>query len=111
MAVHTVDSLRKSRRGIISRLEKADRVLREMRAGNSLYLMRTAGGPIWRLSNGKYVSNTVAELVVASASVVGAGDCLFRDKALSQTFRWWRDTHTEDEFLPQLERATAISTT
>jgi hypothetical protein len=91
MTTHTVASLRRGRRRVVSRLEKADHVLREMAAGNSLYLMHTKEGPIWRLSNGKYVSNSIAKLVVASGSVVGVGDCLFRDAALSQTWRWWRD--------------------
>jgi hypothetical protein len=74
-------------------MEKADHVLREMAAGNSLYLMHTKNGPIWRLSSGKYVSDSIAKLVVESGSVVGTGDCLLRDTALSQTFRWWCDAH------------------
>jgi hypothetical protein len=91
VTVHTITSLRKNRRRVVSRLEKADHVLREMAAGNSLYLMHTRDGPVWRLGNGKHVSNSDAGLVVASGSVVGVGDCLFRDAALSQTWRWWRD--------------------
>jgi hypothetical protein len=91
MTIHSITSLRKGRRRVVSRLEKADSVLREMAAGNSLYLMHTQEGDVWRLSNGKYVSDSIAKLVVASGSVVGVGDCLFRDESLSQTFRWWRD--------------------
>ena len=93
MTIHTFTSLRKSRRRIVSRMEKADHVPREMAGGQSLYLMHTQEGDVWRLSNGKYVSASIARLVIASGSVVGVGDCLFRDESLSQTWRWWRDAH------------------
>jgi hypothetical protein len=84
--------LRAKRRRIESRLAKADRVLREMEAGCSLHLTHATSGSVWRLSNGRPVSDSVANLVVASGSITGVGDCLFRDMR-SQTFRWWRDAY------------------
>jgi hypothetical protein len=73
-------------------LEKVDRVLRDMAAGHALHLTHAEGGPIWRLSDGKRVTNSVAMLVVASVRVAGVGDSLF-DQSLSQTFRWLGDVH------------------
>jgi hypothetical protein len=63
-----------------------------MEHGAALHLTLANGGPTWRLSNGRPVSDTVAKLVVASGSVEGVGDCLFRDM-LSQTWRWWRNAN------------------
>jgi hypothetical protein len=86
------DSLNSKHRRDMERLAKANRVLREIELGAALYLSLENGNPTWRLSSGRQVSDSVAKLVVASGSVEGAGDCLFRDMR-SQTFRWWRDPH------------------
>jgi hypothetical protein len=76
----------------MARLAKANRILREMELGAALYLTLANGGPTWRLSSGRPVSDSVAKLVVASGSVEGVGDCLFRDMR-SQTWRWWRGAY------------------
>jgi hypothetical protein len=89
MTIHTPASLRTTNRRLarrVGRLEKADAVLAEMRAGAALHLQHTKHGPCWTLSNGRPVSDTIAKLVVASASVEGVGDALF-EGYLAQTFR------------------------
>jgi hypothetical protein len=91
--IHTPDSLRATHRRLARRvgpLEQAELVLEEMRAGAALHLQHTKQGPAWTLSNGRPVSDTIAKLVIASASVVGVGDALF-DGYPAQTFRWWRE--------------------
>jgi hypothetical protein len=94
MTIPIPDSLCATRRRLtrrVGRLEKADAVLAEMRAGAALHLSFTRSGPQWVLSNGRQVSDTIAKLVTASASVVGVGDALplFDDSAAAQTWRWW----------------------
>jgi hypothetical protein len=74
----------------VERIEQADQVLADMRAGATLHLQHAKAGPQWALSNGRRVANDIAQLVIASASVVGVGDSLFNDAA-SQTWRWWRE--------------------
>jgi hypothetical protein len=94
MTIHTIASLRATRRRQarrVGRLEKAKLVLNEMRAGAALHMQHTKQGPVWALSNGRPVSDTIAKLVTASASVEGVGDALF-DGCPAQTFRWWRET-------------------
>ena len=54
-------------------LERADAVLAEMRTGATLHLQHTERGLCWVLTNGRKVSDHVARLVVASASVVAVG--------------------------------------
>jgi hypothetical protein len=56
-----------------------------------LHLQHTPQGPQWTLTTGRQVSDVIAKLVTASASVVGVGDALF-DGCPAQTFRWWRET-------------------
>jgi hypothetical protein len=92
--IHTPDRLRAARRRLTKRvglIEKAKAVLAEMQAGAALHLQYTKQGPCWALSTGRQVSDDVARLVTASASVVGVGDALF-DGCPAQTFRWWRET-------------------
>ena len=92
--IPTVSRLRASHRRLakhVGRIEKAEAVLAEMRAGAALHLQYTKQGPCWALSTGRQVSDVVARLVTASASVVGVGDALF-DGCPAQTFRWWRET-------------------
>jgi hypothetical protein len=91
VTIHTADSLRNGRRRLDERIEKADQVIREMRAGAVLHLQHAKSGPRWALSNGRQVTDDIAKLVVASASVVGVGDALFGE-CQAQTFRWWQET-------------------
>ena len=90
MTIHTVRSLARERRRVENHLERAELVLRAMQHGCSLHLHYTTSGPQWVLSDGRKVSERVAQLVTTSASVVGCGDALF-EGARSQSFRWWRD--------------------
>jgi hypothetical protein len=62
-----------------------------MRCGAALHLQHTKQGPCWALTNGRQVSDSIARLVIASASVVAVGDCLLGGVP-SQTYRWWRST-------------------
>jgi hypothetical protein len=87
--IPTVASLRSQRRRVETRLERAELVLTEMKAGCALHLQHTPAGFAWVLSNGRQVSDATARLVVASASVVDCGDALFAGTA-AQTWRWWR---------------------
>jgi hypothetical protein len=88
MTIHTVPSLRAKRHRLETRLEKAELVKQAMRDGAALHLQYERGSPVWVLSTGRPVSNYVAQLVIASASVVSVGDALF-DNVRSQTYRWW----------------------
>jgi hypothetical protein len=88
MTIPTI-SLRNQRRRVETRMEKAELVLAKMRAGCALHLEFRKQGPRWALSNGCEVSDAVAQLVIASSSVVGVGDALF-ENAACQTYRWWR---------------------
>ena len=90
MTIHTTSSLRASRRRVETRLERAELVLQAMRHGAALHLQYTKQGPCWVLTNGLPVSDVVAKMVIASASVIGVGDSLFENTP-SQTFRWWRE--------------------
>ena len=79
MNIPTPDSLRATRRPLarrVGRLEKAELVLAEMRAGAALHLQHTRQGPCWTLSNGRPVPDSIAELVIASSSVTSVGDAL-----------------------------------
>jgi hypothetical protein len=93
MTVHTASSLRRVHRRLthhVGHLGKAELVLAEMRAGAALHLQHTKRA-CWTLTTGRPVSDVVAKLVIASASVVGVGDALFTG-ASCQTYRWWRET-------------------
>jgi hypothetical protein len=94
MTIHTVDSLRAGRLRLekrVGRIEQADQVIREMRAGATLHLQHAKTGPRWAMSNGRQVTDEIAKLVTASSSVVGDGDALF-DGCQAQTFHWWQVT-------------------
>ena len=94
MTIHTTDSLRAGRRRLaerVGRIEQADQVIREMRVGARLHLQHAKTGPCWVLSTGRPVTDTIAQLVITSSSVVGDGDALF-DDCSAQTFRWWQET-------------------
>jgi hypothetical protein len=88
VTIHTPASLRTSRRRVDRRITKAAFVLAAMQNGCSLNLQFTRNGPRWALSDGRQVSNEIAEFVTGSASGVPVGDCLFAGAA-SQTWRWW----------------------
>jgi hypothetical protein len=59
-----------------------------MEAGLVLHLSFLPSGQRWMLSSGERVASDVAELVVASSSVIANGDALFDGQL--QTWRWWR---------------------
>jgi hypothetical protein len=93
MTIHTVSSLRNTHRRLakrVGRLERAQAVLDAMRAGATLHLFNAKQRRWWTLSTGEEVHRDVAKLVIASSSVVGVGDALFRDVP-GQTWRWWRE--------------------
>ena len=62
--------------------------LTKMRQGASLHLSQGRNGRAWSLSDNTRVADDVAAVVIAHPSVIGAGDCLFGERAqsLSQTF-------------------------
>ena len=50
-----------------------------MRNGATLHLEFYETGPKWRTSNGRYVNDAVAKVVITNKGVVGVGDTLFAD--------------------------------
>ena len=82
--VPTPSTLRNSSR----RLDRLNRgvaiVLNAMRNGASLHLEFFQQGPKWRTSDGRYVTDAVARIVISHANVVGVSDSLFMS-TLSQT--------------------------
>lgn len=90
MTIHPPEGLERSRRRVARRVWAANGVLAKMRRGETLHLENAKQGPRWVLSDGREVPDAVARLVITSASIVSGDDTLF-DKALSQTFRWWRN--------------------
>jgi hypothetical protein len=90
----TVSTLRAARRRLarrVERIEQAEAVLGEMRAGAALHRQHTRNGAYWWLSSGREISDSIAKLVTASSSVVGVGDALFDGVASQQTYRWWKE--------------------
>ena len=65
-------------------------VLHAMRAGQTLHLEFYPTGAKWRMSNGPYVNEEVARIVITNGCVVGVGDTLFAD-GTSQTWRFVED--------------------
>jgi hypothetical protein len=59
-----------------------------MRGGASLHLWFSRTGPTWSLSDGSYVADEVAKLVIFNVSVVAVGDTLFPASGPSQTYRY-----------------------
>jgi hypothetical protein len=86
--IHTLRNLARRHRHLGERIARAEIVLEAMRRGAALHLQHTRGGPVWTLSTGQQIGDSVARLVTQSASVVGVGDCLF-ENGPSQTWRWW----------------------
>jgi hypothetical protein len=84
-ATPTPSTLRNSSRRLDRLNVAVDVVLQAMRAGATLHL--EFPGPRWRMSNGRYVNDTVAQIVIANQRVVGVGDTLFAS-TLSQTWRY-----------------------
>jgi hypothetical protein len=58
-----------------------------MRTGAVLHTREV--GPAWALPNGRQVTDDIAKLVVASASVVGSA--MLFGECQAQTFRWWQE--------------------
>ena len=56
------------------------RVLHAMRNGATLHLEFYETGPKWRMSNGRYVNDAVARIVITDKRVVGVGDTLVRGR-------------------------------
>jgi hypothetical protein len=83
---HTLRAARRRLAKRVGRIEQAEAVMAEMRAGAALHLQHTERGRYWSLSNGCEVADAIAELVVPSSSVVGDG-ALFAGVASQQTYR------------------------
>jgi hypothetical protein len=74
-------------RVVDQRIRQAAVVLSQMEAGLVLHLSFSPSGQRWMLSSGERVASDVAELVVASSSVVANNDALFPDCCPGQTWR------------------------
>jgi hypothetical protein len=89
MTIHTIKSLRRSRRVLdLRRHAGVAGVIRSMRAGASLHQTFTADGPRWVLSSGQRVPDELAAVLIRHPNVVGCRDSLFGDYLRSQTFRF-----------------------
>jgi hypothetical protein len=89
VTIHTPMSLRTRNRRVDRRITKAELVLQAMQNGCSLHLQFTPN-PHWTLSDGRQVSNEIAEFVTTSASVIDCGGSLF--DGAPWIWRWWRGT-------------------
>jgi hypothetical protein len=86
-AAHTPSTLRNNSRRLDRLNAGVAAVLHAMRAGATLHLEFYETGPKWRTSNGRYVTDAVARVVISHEHIVGVGDTLFPD-GTSQTFRF-----------------------
>jgi hypothetical protein len=84
--IWTRAELDRKRRRLDRRNCSAEQVLSEMRRGHALHLSFSPREH-WVLSNGAFVTDTVARAVIAHADVHGVGDTLIAG-GLSQTFRY-----------------------
>lgn len=66
---------------------KVATVLAAMQRGEALHHERMWYGGIWWLSNGRRITDEIAQVVIQNANVTGVGDALFHG-ARSQTYRW-----------------------
>jgi hypothetical protein len=85
--IPTVGSLHRNRRHLDRKLTNAELVLEAMRTGAALQLQFIQGVPVWTLTTGQQVTDTVARLVTASALIVSVDTGLFRE-CLGQTWRY-----------------------
>ena len=83
----TPNSLRRSSRRLNQLNRSVAVVLDAMRNGASLHLEFFQQGPKWRMSNGRYVTDAVARVVISHEHVVDVGDSLFAS-TLGQTWRY-----------------------
>jgi hypothetical protein len=58
-----------------------------MRNGCTMHAEFGQAGLRWRMSNGHFVSNEVAEIIITDKHVIGVGDTLFAGEP-SQTWRF-----------------------
>jgi len=88
--IPTVQQLRRDRRRLDRRRQRAEFVLRAMRRGNALHLCHTRNGSMWTLSDGQRVDADIEAMVACDANVVPVGDGLSGANT-SQTWRWIGD--------------------
>jgi hypothetical protein len=88
MTIYTATALHNRNRRLDRKLASAELVLQAMRSGVALHLQFTRSGPVWTLTTGQQVNDTVAKLVTTSASVVSVDTALFQG-CLGQSWRWW----------------------
>jgi hypothetical protein len=88
--IPTINSLHRNHRRVDRKLARAELVLAAMKNGAALHLQLTQGGPVWTLTTGQQVTDSVARLAITSASVVGIDTGLFQG-CLGQSWRWWSD--------------------
>lgn len=86
MTIHTVASLRRTRRLDRVRIN-VDRALRALRDGSALHLQYDRGRPHWWLCNGLEVSDEVARIIITKPDVASVDDMLFSG-FLAQTWHW-----------------------
>jgi hypothetical protein len=88
MSIHTVRSRKAVSRRLDRRNAKVEEVITAMALGAALHLhFSRHGNAVWMLTDGTYVDDEIARLVIQHPDIAGAGDSLFGD-GLSQTWRY-----------------------
>jgi hypothetical protein len=87
VGVHTVRELQRRHRRLDRWVNSANFIISCMRAGATLHLTYRRNGPVRSLSDGRRVSDEIAQMVIVDRRVAAVGDSLFRGMT-SQTYRY-----------------------
>ena len=87
MTDYSPEQLKKRRAKEARKMRDVGRVLVSMRGGQALHQHLDQYGRRWTLTNGTFVNNEVAAVVVNHCDVIDCGDALF-EGAPSQTYRY-----------------------
>jgi hypothetical protein len=85
-SIPTVRELRRRGRRLDRHNIRIERVLAELRRGETLQLCYSPR-PLWRLSSGAFIPHDIARVVVGLPCVAGCGDTLLAGEP-SQTFHY-----------------------
>ena len=83
----TTAKLRANARKLDQLNGKVATVLAAMQRGEALHHERMWYGGIWWLSNGRRITDEIAQLVIQNTNVTSVGDALLSDVP-AQTWRW-----------------------
>jgi len=90
--VQSLSELTLARRRQDRRRAGATKTLTTMKRGASLHLHYSAGRSLWRLSNGEFIPDEVARMIIARPEIIGCDDGLpFPNAQSHQTWRFSND--------------------